>query len=216
MRVIYLHGFASSATSSKATFFKAKLTARGTPVAIPDLNEPDFGTLTVTRMLREVTGAIDGGSGPVALMGASLGAFVAVQAALARPALVDRLVLLAPALDADRLRDLAPGGLDAWKATNALNVVHYGYGRTIPVHYELYADARLYDCVAADLAMPVQVFQGRRDRAVDPEFVEGWSRTRPNVELHMLDDDHQLLGSLEHIWREVESFLFRPAYQQIP
>jgi surfactin synthase thioesterase subunit len=65
--------------------------------------------------------------------------------------------------------------------------------------------------------MPVQVFQGRRDSAVDPAFVERWSRARANVELHMLDDDHQLLGSLDRIWREVERFLFRPAaYQQIP
>ena len=51
----------------------------------------------------------------------------------------------------------------------------------------------------ADLKMPILVFQGRRDTAVDPATVEAWSRRRPNVELHMLDDDHQL-GGLQ-IWR---------------
>ena len=45
----------------------------------------------------------------------------------------------------------------------------------LPVHYELYADARRYDCVDAALAMPIQVFQGRRDDAVDPE---SWSTGR--------------------------------------
>jgi hypothetical protein len=42
---------------------------------------------------------------------------------------------------------------------------------------------------------------------VDPEAVREWSEARPNVELHMLDDDHQLLGSLEYIWEECRRFL---------
>jgi hypothetical protein len=219
MRVLYLHGFASSAKSSKAAFLSTRFAAQGTGLETPDLNEPDFGTLTVTRMVGQVAHAIDAGGGPVALIGSSLGAFVAIQAALQRPESVDRLVLLAPALDfgGDRMRSFAEGGLEQWKASNALNVFHYGYGRTIPVHYDLYADATRYDSLNAALSMPVQVFQGRRDTAVDPEMVERWSGTRPYVELHMLDDDHQLLGSLDYIWTEMARFLFSPgAYQQIP
>jgi hypothetical protein len=38
-------------------------------------------------------------------------------------------------------------------------------------------------------------------------MVERWAATRPNVELHMLDDDHQLLKSLETIWTKMERFL---------
>jgi surfactin synthase thioesterase subunit len=75
------------------------------------------------------------------------------------------------------------------------------------VHYELYTDARRYDCLAADLQMPIQIFQGRRDEAVDPAGVERWARQRPNVELHMLDDDHQLHASLPFIWTEATRFL---------
>jgi pimeloyl-ACP methyl ester carboxylesterase len=219
MRVLYLHGFASSAKSSKAAFLSTRFAAQGIGLETPDLNEPDFGTLTVTRMVGQVAHAIDAGSGPVALIGSSLGAFVAIQAALQRPESVDRLVLLAPALDfgGDRMRSFAEGRLEQWKASNALNIFHYGYGRTIPVHYDLYADATRYDSFNAALSMPVQVFQGRRDTAVDPEMVERWSGTRPYVELHMLDDDHQLLGSLDYIWTEMARFLFSPgAYQQIP
>jgi uncharacterized protein len=219
MRVLYLHGFASSAKSSKAAFLTTKLAGRGITLEAPDLNEPDFATLTVTRMVGQVAGAIDTGGPPVALVGSSLGAFVAVQTALQRPAAVQKLVLLAPALDfgGNRMRALGDLGLDQWKASNALNVFHYGYGRVIPVHYELYADASRYDCVNAALTIPIQIFQGRRDTAVDPDAVEQWARARPNVELHMLDDDHQLLGSLEYIWKEMDRFLFPPAsYQQIP
>ena len=84
MRVVYLHGFASSARSSKAAFFAAKLAERGVTLETPDLNEPDFSTLTVSRMVAQVGEAIDAADGPVALVGSSLGAFVAVQAALQR------------------------------------------------------------------------------------------------------------------------------------
>jgi uncharacterized protein len=209
MRAVYLHGFASSARSSKAAFFAAKLAGRGVTLETPDLNEPDFSTLTVSRMVAQVGEVVDAAEGPVALIGSSLGGFVAVQAALQRAARVHRLVLLAPALDfgGTRMRELGGRGLEDWKASNRLDVFHYGYGRVVPVHYELYSDASRYDSFNASLTLPIQVFQGRRDAAVEPEMVERWSRERPNVELHMLDDDHQLLGSLDAIWREMERFL---------
>lgn len=209
MRVLYLHGFASSARSSKAAFLAAKLADRGVTLESPDLNAPDFSTLTVTRMIGQVGAAIGAGDGPVTLVGSSLGGFVAIQAALQPAARVQRLVLLAPALDfgGNRMRELGGVGLESWKASNTMDVFHYGYGRVIPVHYELYADARRYDPFTATLTLPVQVFQGRRDTAVDPDTVERWSKGRGNVELHMLDDDHQLHGSLDYIWSEMERFL---------
>ena len=112
---------------------------------------------------------------------------------------------MAPALDFGDEGLKGPGGADiaAWKAAGHLNVFHFAYGRMMPVHYELYADARRYDAMDADLKMPILVFQGRRDTAVDPATVEAWSRRRPNVELHMLDDDHQLAASLSYIWAEL-------------
>ncbi len=209
IRAVYLHGFASSARSSKAAFFAAKLAERGVTLETPDLNEPDFSTLTVTRMVAQVGEVIDAAKGPVALIGSSLGGFVAVQAALQRAARVHRLILFAPALDfgGNRMRELGGRGLDEWKASSRLEVFHYGYGRVVPVHYELYSDARRYDSFSASLTLPIQVFQGLRDAAVDPDTVARWSKARPNVEFHMLDDDHQLLGSLDYIWKEMERFL---------
>ena len=210
MIVLYLHGFASSARSSKATFFARKFLAVGIELHTPDLNQPDFSTLTITRMVEQMTTLIDARpEASVVLIGSSLGAFVAVQVALARPGRISRLVLLAPALDfgGNRMKTLGEAGLDEWKRTNRLDVFHYGYGRIVPVHYELYADAARMNCVDAALAMPIQVFQGRRDDAVDPLAVERWSKARPNVELHMLDDDHQLTASVDVIWAEMTRFL---------
>ena len=213
MRVFYLHGFASSARSSKAAFFASKFAGTGVSLETPDLNEPDFSSLTISRMIAHVEREIDRrDSDPVALIGSSLGAFVAVQVAVRRPSIIDRLVLLAPALDfgGNRMRTLGDRGLEEWKKTDRLDVFHYGYARVMPVHYELYADARRYDAMNARVDVPVQVFQGTRDTAVDPATVEQWASARGNVELHLLDDDHQLLASLEYIWREMARFLAVP------
>jgi uncharacterized protein len=213
MRVFYLHGFASSARSSKAAFFSSRLAASGISLETPDFNEPDFSTLTITRMVNQVGREIDRRQpDPVVLIGSSLGAFVAVHVAVQRPRLVDRLVLLAPALDfgGNRMRTLGDRGLEEWKKTDRLDVFHYAYGRVMPVHYELYADARSYDAMNARVDVPVQVFQGTRDSAVDPATVERWSSARANVEFHLLDDDHQLLTSLDYIWREMTRFLSLP------
>ena len=207
--VIYLHGFASSGHSGKASYLGDRLQERGIQFLAPDLNYPDFSTLTVTRMVEQTGALIEKAKDPVTLMGSSLGAFVAVVAAGKWPDRVARLVLMAPALDFGDEGLKGPGGADlaAWKAAGQLNVFHFAYGRMMPVHYELYADARRHDAMDADLKMPILVFQGRRDTAVDPATVEAWSRRRPNVELHMLDDDHQLANSLSYIWDATSRFL---------
>jgi len=208
--ILYIHGFASSAQSSKATFLATKFAERGVELHVPDFNEPDFTTLTVTRMIEQVWRAVDAQPGePLTLIGSSLGGFVAVNAAMQRPDRVDRLVLLAPALDFGPSTGSGPSrvSIAGWKAAGHVDVFHYGYGRMMPVHYELYEDARRYDVWNADLRMPVLVFQGRRDDAVDPQSVEAWSRRRPNVELHMLDDDHQLTASLPVVWDVTSRFL---------
>jgi pimeloyl-ACP methyl ester carboxylesterase len=208
MRVAYLHGFASSAHSTKGTFFARKFAGQGITLHTPDFNEPDFSTLTITRMVEQVERLLDAApDGPTVLIGSSLGGFVAVQVALRRP--VDRLVLLAPALDfsGNRLQSLGDRGLAEWERSGQLNIFHYGYGRMMPVHYGLFTDACGYDCVDARLSMPILIFQGRHDTAVSPEMVEEWSRARPNVQLEMLDDDHQLGSSLDVIWDRTWGFL---------
>ena len=42
---------------------------------------------------------------------------------------------------------------------------------------------------------------------MDHRTVEEFSRSRPNVTLALLDDDHQLTASLPRIWNDVQAFL---------
>lgn len=202
--VIYLHGFASSSHSGKAVYLGQRLRERGVEYEAPDLNLPDFSTLTITRMLEQTRALMARSPEPVTLIGSSLGAFVAVNAAALWPERVARLVLLAPALD---LRDLGGPALEKWKRDGRMTIFHFGYGRIMNVHYELYEDARRYNAFEAEVRMPTQVFQGRRDALVNPATVQAWADRRPNVELHMLDDEHQLAKSLSYIWAELDRFL---------
>src|SRR6476646_10784236 len=129
MRVLYLHGFASSTASSKARFLSQRFQELGITMSTPDLNMPDFSTLTVSRMLQQTDDAIDElPDEPLVLIGSSLGGFVAIQAAAGRPERVHRLVLLAPAIDfgATRMRQLGNVGLAEWKRAGRINVFHYG------------------------------------------------------------------------------------------
>jgi len=210
MRVLYLHGFASSTASSKARFLSQRFQELGIEMRTPDLNLPDFSTLTVSRMLQQTDDAIDQmPDEPLVLIGSSLGGFVAIQAAAGRPERVHRLILLAPAVDfgATRMRQLGAVTLDDWKRSGRLNVFHHGFGRMMQVHYALFEDASHYSAQDAYLPQPVLVFQGRFDDAVEPASVEAWASSRPNVELHMLADDHQLANSLPTVWDTIRKSL---------
>ena len=209
MHIFYLHGFASSPESSKAIFLAAKLAETGTKLQCPDFNEPDFSTLTVSRMLQQLEKRIAALTpGEVVLIGSSLGGFVAIEAARRMVSRaqhpISRLVLLAPAIDLkwETLPGVGPGGIDEWRRTGEIEVFHHAHGRPYPLKFSFYEDAIRYHPEAARLALPMLIFQGRRDESVDPHAVERFAGAQPDATLHLLDDEHQLGNSLDFIWRE--------------
>jgi len=208
--VIYLHGFASSPGSSKAQRFGRELARLGAGFSCPDFNLPAFETLTIRRMLDQMHGAIAAaGASKVALVGSSLGGFVALHAAAEdMTGRVDRLILMAPALNfgGNRLRQLGEHGIEEWRRRGRLEVFHYALNRPAEVGFELYEDAARYDAWAVDVRWPMLVFQGTHDASVDPEMVKRWAASR-SVDLRLLNDDHQLTASVDVIWRESARFL---------
>jgi uncharacterized protein len=197
-RVLYLHGFASSAKSTKAGWFAGRLQEHGIDLQAPDFNEPDFATLTMTRMLEQVDRAIGDADGRVALIGSSLGGTLAVLAASRFPRRIDRLVLLAPAVMFAKAGHhlLPPERIAEWRRAGALPFFHYGHGGERPLN----------DAFDARFDQPALVFQGLHDSSVDYRTVEAFAAGRPNVTLSLLDDDHQLIASLPRMWHDIQPF----------
>ena len=199
MHFFYLHGFASSPRSSKALFLAERLAAHGVTLHCPDFNEPDFSTLTVSRMLQQLEKRISMlPPGEVVLIGSSLGGFVAVEAAAralsqARHP-VSRLVLLAPALELqwEQWSEVGPGGIERWRKAGSIDVFHYADDAPKPLRFSFYEDAMRYAPASRRLTIPLQIFQGRHDESVDPASVERFAAVQPDARLHLLDDGHPL------------------------
>lgn len=208
-RVIYLHGFASSARSTKAAFFGQQLAAAGVPFECPDFNEPDFRTMTLTRMLDRLGRELASGDRPAAAIGSSLGGTLAILAAAQFAERIDRLVLLAPAVMFAKPGHhlLPPERIAQWQHEGALPFYHHAYNGDRLLDFGFYEDSLTHDAFETRFTQPALVFQGLRDESVDHRTVEQFARTRPNVTLSLLDDDHQLVASLPRIWQGVAPFL---------
>jgi pimeloyl-ACP methyl ester carboxylesterase len=211
--VFYLHGFASSPNSTKVGYFTTELRKHGIEVRCPDFNQPDFTTLTLTRMLDQLGAElahIDRTTGaPVTLMGSSLGGTVAVLAAERFAARIDRLVLLAPAVMFAKPGHhlLPPERIDEWRRRGALPFFHFADNTDRALNFAFYEDSLRYDPFQAVFDQPALAFQGMHDASVDYRTVEAFASTRPNLTLSLLDDDHQLIASLPRIWNDVQPFL---------
>ena len=211
----YLHGLASSPGSGKARYLAEQFAARGLELHCPDLNQPDFATLTTSRMIGQVADALRHlPPAPAVLIGSSLGGFVALHLAERAPSElpahpVERLVLLAPAFDfgAPGMRARQADWLAGWRRDGWTEVQHHGYGEARRLHFDLVADAARYDSFAARTAVPTLVMQGRADEVVDPAMVQRFAEARPHVRLVLLDDDHRLAASIDRIWTETAAFL---------
>ena len=208
--VLYLHGFASSAHSTKGAYLSARLAEHGVALRCPDFNRPDFATLTITRMLDQIEQELRAiAPDRAAVVGSSLGGAVAILAADRFAERVDRVVLLAPAVMFAKPGHhlLPPERVVEWRHRGALPFFHYGYGEERLLNVAFYDDSLKYDPFDARLSQPTLAFQGLRDQAVDPETVAQFARGRPNVTLSLVDDDHQLIASLPRIWNRMQPFL---------
>jgi len=206
--VFYLHGFASSPASAKAAYLAERFGQHRITLRSPDFNQPDFATLTITRMLDQLGREIEAASGPVALIGSSLGGTLAILAA-DRFARVGRLALLAPAVMFGRPghRLFTPDQVDEWRRRGVRPVFHYADRGERPLNFGFYEDSVRYNAFDAVCAQPTLIVQGVRDTSVDHRTVEAFARGRRNVSLSLVDDDHQLMASLPRIWNELETFL---------
>jgi uncharacterized protein len=205
MRIVYLHGFASGPQSSKAQFFRARFEALGVPFEIPQLDEGNFETLTVSGQLRVIDDSI--GDERVVLMGSSLGGYLAAAYA-ARHENVDRLVLLAPAFQfPSRWRARFAGQeLEQWRRIGSKPFYHYAFKADQPLGYRFVEDAVQYED-EPDFRQPALILHGTRDEVVPPEVSIQFASGHPNVRVQLVESGHELTDVVDKLWTETAAFL---------
>jgi uncharacterized protein len=209
LRILYLHGFASSPASRKARFFTEKLRERDVQVDVPDLAAGDFPHLTISRQLNVLERGL--ASQAEVLIGSSLGGYLAALYASRHPG-IERLVLLAPAFDFYGLwrQELGPERMASWEQKGWMPVFHYAEGREVPLSFEFMEDACRFDPFPA-FAQPALVFHGNQDPVVPIESSVRFTEAHPNARLIRLDSGHELTDVLDTIWRQSELFLMENA-----
>ena len=210
LNVFYLHGFASSPKSTKVGYFTERFREHNVAVRCPDFNQPDFSTMTLTRMLEQLGAELaHAGAAPATLIGSSLGGTLAILSAAKFAARVERLVLMAPAVMFAKPGHhlLPPERVEEWRRRGSLPFFHYADNRELDLNFAFYEDSLRYDAFTAVFQQPTLIFQGFRDQSVDHRTVEAFARTRANVTLSLLDDDHQLIASLPRMWTDIRHFL---------
>lgn len=205
IRTIYLHGFASGPSSAKARYFLQCLTPAGISLEVPDLARGSFEKLTIASQLAVIQEIA--GDRPIALVGSSLGGYLAALYAARHPS-VERLVLLAPAFGFARrwTERLGAAGVEQWRRTGWIEVFHYGEHRNCRLGHQFLEDAARYE-PAPDFRQPALIFHGIHDDVVPHSASEAFARTHPNARLELLDSGHELLDVLDRIAPPIEAFL---------
>ncbi|HTA70461.1 MAG TPA: YqiA/YcfP family alpha/beta fold hydrolase [Bryobacteraceae bacterium] len=205
-RIVYLHGFASGPTSKKAQFFRESLAQLGMGLEIPDLADGHFERLTITGQLQVIERVSRGE--PVTLIGSSMGGYLAALFA-ARHSEVDKIVLMAPAFCFSKRwpQTLGEATMEDWRRKGVLEVFHYGRGRTVELGYQLIEDGRQYEDYA-QVEQPTLIFHGKNDTVVPADLSVEFARRNRQVQLHLMESDHELLNVLDDMWMETERFLF--------
>jgi len=208
VRIVYLHGFASSPQSGKAQFFAAQFAQRGIPVEIPQLDQGDFPNLTITGQLAVIDRAVAGR--PAILMGSSLGGYLAALYAAHHP-VIERLILMAPAFQFPRRwrERYDANDMAKWKRNGTWPIFHYGQGRELPLGYRFVEDSQQYED-EPEFTQPAIIFHGSQDPVVPVETSKEFVTRRPNVTLRVFGSGHELTDVVNEMWSGICGFLGLP------
>lgn len=173
--VIWIGGFRSDMEGTKALALDAAARERGWNYVRYDhfahgVSSGDWRQATIGRWREDAVALIDSLEGPVIPVGSSMGGWVALLAAVARPERVAGLVLVNPAQDfTERLMwpDLPDHVRQTILRDGVALIVEEGLGEYVLTRrmFEEARDWLLLDGVI-EIAAPVHVLQGRKDDVV--------------------------------------------------
>lgn len=209
IQLIYLHGFASSPQSQKATAFKKRFSELGLPLAVPDLEGGDFKHLTISKQIQIVKETMDAfPNASFALIGSSMGGYLAALTAQLRLE-VKALYLMCPGFNfiarwrsalADEIRT-GEGG------AGLIRVFNYRYNKTMELNLGIFKDAEQWEEVSFDRSLPIRIVHGIHDETVDIEESRNFAQSRTWVSLKEVNSDHGLISHLDWILEDCLNFL---------
>ena len=214
--VVWIGGFRSDMEGTKAVALDVAARERGWRFVRYDhfahgQSSGDWRKATIGRWREDAIALIDSLEGPVIPVGSSMGGWVALLLALARPERMKGLVLINPAQDfTDRLMwpSLADHERQAILRDGETLIVEEGLGEYVLTR-AMFEEAKawlLLDGVI-DLASPVHILQGRADDTVPWRHqVELVERLRGgDVRLDLIEGGDHRLSSLADLARLVDA-----------
>jgi len=204
--VIWIGGFRSDMEGTKALALDAAARERGWDYVRYDhfahgRSSGDWREATVGRWREDAIHLVDRLKGAVILVGSSMGGWVALLAALARPGRVAGLVLINPAQDFTECL-MWPGLADherqAILRDGEILIVEEGLGEYV-LTLKMFEEARNWLLLGGPLAIaaPVHILQGRADEVVPWRHAAGLVErlTGADVRLDLIEGgDHRLSG----------------------
>lgn len=173
--VVFLPGFRSTMDGEKAAALAAWCARTGQAMLRLDYSghgrsEGRFSDGTIGRWTADALFLLDRTEGPVVLVGSSMGGWIALLLALARPGRVAALVGVAAAPDfTERLMwdAMAPHEQAALRRLGTLDVPT-PYGAPFPLTFRLIEEARAHLLLDAPIALrcPVRLLHGQADAEV--------------------------------------------------
>ena len=207
--IVYLHGFLSSAWSTKARFLRERLAAFPDVVFhAVDFNPTprDFETMTTTGQINRLRQyVLDFGLRDLCLVGSSFGGLIALHYTH-RFGGVSGMLLLAPAV-VWLSGGLSEQELVQWKESGAAPLSHPAFDKKVPIRYDLHLDGLRY-LEPVPPAAPTTIIHGRQDDTVSIAHSRAYAAEYPDfVRLVEVDADHDLNPHLDLIWDVLRSFL---------
>lgn len=214
--VVWIGGFRSDMDGTKAMALDAAARERGWDYVRYDhfahgRSSGDWRKATIGRWREDAICMIDSLKGPVVVVGSSMGGWVALLLALARPGRMAGLVLVNPAQDfTERL--MWPGLADHERQTilrdGEITIVEEGFGEYV-LTLAMFEEGRDWLLLGAPLPIsaPVHILQGRADDVVPWQHAMALVErlTGGDVRLDLIEGGDHRLSSSDDLERLIEA-----------